>query len=290
VSGSSAAETSSPSSRQSPGTVSEVIAAFRKAAGDQARLKVRTFVADGVVDHSPRTHRCPYGIRFSRPNQFLVYEREMAIPELGPKGQPKVFALAKGLGWLLDGQGRAMGAVVPQGRAAPPDPKPAVARREVLRVALGMVPDLMLESSIVSFVAEGKATRDGKSFNVLAVADEIGPFGKLYFDPSSGLPSILEYRFISNIPRPTEYVRAVHYEDFRDVSGIKLPFSMRQEKIRTPEEPGGGLVPGGVVIERYVVNQEIEARLFVNPGASQIETILPDPKGSSRPGPVLKSS
>jgi hypothetical protein len=132
---------------------------------------------------------------------------------------------------------------------------------------LGVVPDLLLQSSIVSASDKETMTAGSERLVGLAVADDAGPFGTLVFSEKTGLPVSLTFRYVTPIPTPQTLEMVMRYGDYRRVSGRLFPHSIDRES--------HGEVSLRLRIARYVVNGELPDELFTPATTQTIDRIVP---------------
>lgn len=255
----------------SPST-KEALSRFRAAArsGDSG---LRAIAAEGITRHRGKSYVCPHRLRFSYPYHYQFAERDMAIPENGPGGWPRVYTITRSGAWT-HGVGRGSAPFVPQGRPAPANPAPIVAQREVLKVAVGIVPDWLVDASLVSLGRAETLTRGGETLTAIEVSDAVGPFGRLYFSTRTHLPVTFEYDYITNIPRPTREMVTFHFADFRRVAGALLPFTITREY--------NGQGNDAMHVTRYDIGGALPDGAFQQPSSDRLDAILPPAAAAAR--------
>jgi len=256
-----------PSTAESRARATEVIANVREATGGEAWHDVQSLAAEGVVQHSRNPTQCPTWFRFARPNRYQTLERHLSMSGRGPSnGTPVIFTLRNGEGWLEDVVMRA-----PYVTGVPPSEAEArsiVARRDVLRTALGIVPHWLADASLVTLSFSAAIEEDGRTLLALDVSDDDGPFATLYVDEGTRLPARLHYRLVDLLPSPHDAFAMLYYDDFRSVDGIRLPFRIGY---------GYGTIEphGTTTLSSYTINPTFDASLFRKPSAGHLDEIVP---------------
>jgi len=256
-----------PSTPESRARAADVIASVREATGGEAWDGVQSLAAEGVVRHSRNPTQCPTWFRFARPNRYQTLERHMSMSGRGPStGTPVIFTLRNGEGWLEDVVMRA-----PYVTGVPPDEAGArsiIARRDVLRTALGIVPHWLTDASLVTISYAATIEEEGRALVALDVSDDDGPFATLYVAEETHLPFKLHYRLVDLVPSPHETFAMLYYDDFRSVEDLTLPFRIGYGYATV--EPHGSTTLSG-----YTLNPTFDASLFRKPSAGHLDEIVP---------------
>ncbi len=109
---------------------------------------------------------------------------------------------------------------------------------------------------------EGRKSILAKEYIVLNQAAENGVTATHYIDPET----FLRYKFTSNLPNPAEIITS----DYRDVDGIKVPFSIRQIQ--------NGQEAAVISVTEHKFNLNLEDSLFERPAAADQKEITVSPK------------
>lgn len=223
----------------------------------------RGLQADGEVDEYPTTFRCPFWIRLVDNLDFQTVERHLPSPGF-PAGHPFVYTIEHSTGWMFEESHQPYEPYLP---TPPPaiDRESTRARREVLRLLMGIAPDLAVEASLVTLSPTSAAHVNGQT--AFDVADAAGTFGTLYFDASSHLPVALTYRFVSLIPQRHDAQIQERFGDWRMATNVLLPFAF------TREEDGKGT--SAIKIARYHTEEFVGLRVFQKPASGNVEAVLP---------------
>jgi hypothetical protein len=223
----------------------------------------RGLQADGEVDEYPTTFRCPFWIRLADDADFQTIERHLPSTEF-PGGRPFVYTIEHGSAWMFEQSHQPYEPYFP---SPPPasDRQSTRARREVLKLLMGIAPDVAVDASLVT-LSTSSAAHDS-SQTALHVADEAGVSGTLYLDSGSHLPVAFTYRFVSLLPQKHDAQIQERFSDYRMVNKVLLPFEFVREE--------DGKRTSTIKITRYHAEELLNSPVFRQPPPGQIESVVP---------------
>lgn len=245
-----------------------VIQEFKAAAGRSGKTSVLSLVGEGGSQHDGLSNDCPFWLRIGYPNMYQIIDRHLPRNER-PGGDPMVYTNNQGNGWLWEKQPQPyLPHLSPTHALSANEAAEIIGAREPFRFALGVVPDWASESGLVKFAYSGAVVDGQKQLTELSVSDRYGQFAELRFDARSHLPDSLRYHFVGKVPSTVERTIVMHYSDFRQFSGLIVPFMFKRESET-------GISSPTTRISRYSANDGLKPTAFVKLPAAQIEASLP---------------
>ena len=203
------ATTATPSPSPTPNQEQVVEAIFAKYAealgGQEAADRVETYALKGSFEVTGRPVKLPVEIYVKKPDKSLMVIKVPGVGEIrrGRSG---------GQAWVVT-------PFSPRAQEDSPNELAEVERDHDLYKA-GRIRELYPEVRL-----EGKARLRGRDVYVVEGKPAEGPAEKLLFDTETGL--LLRWDVVRRAPgRPTVFAR-VYLEDYREVDGLKVPFTVK---------------------------------------------------------------
>jgi hypothetical protein len=196
--------TASPSQGQTE-IVDQILDKYADAVGGPAAIdRITSYNATGTFETS----------LFREKGAFEVWGKEPG-KSLSVITFPRIGTLKKG----FDGENRWV--QTPAGTLSDESPKQmAQVERDADVYRAGKIKTLYQSMRL-----EGKARLNGRDAYVVEGEPVKGPTEKLFFDTDSGL--LLRWDMVRRNPQRGNIFVKVHLDDYRDVDGLKVPFSMR---------------------------------------------------------------
>jgi zinc protease len=202
-----AAPTPTPTPNQGQ-AVETIFAKYAEALGGQeAADRVESYVLKGHFEVTGRPLKLPVEIYVKKPDKSLMV---VELPGVGAIRRGR----SGGVSWVqtpFPAQARADG--------DSPNELTEVERDHDLYKA-GRIRELYTEVSL-----EGKARLKGRDVYVVEGRPEKGPAEKMLFDVETGL--LLRWDIVRRAPGQPNVFARVYLDDYREVDGLKVPFTVR---------------------------------------------------------------
>jgi hypothetical protein len=194
-----------PSPSDQAALVDQILARYTEAVGGQAAIdRVTSYKAQGTFETS----------LFREHGAFEVWGKDPG-KSLSVTTFPRVGTLKKG----FDGENRWV--QTPAGAVSDESPKQmAEVERDAEVYRAGKI-----KSLYQSMRLDGKASLNGRDAYVVEGEPIKGAKEKLFFDTDSGL--LLRWDMVRRDPQRGNIFVKVHLDDYREVDGVKVPFSVR---------------------------------------------------------------
>lgn len=187
-------------------TVEQVLDKYSQALGGKAAIeKMSTLVIKGTVDVPSTGETGTMELYRKAPNKEMQF---ISTPSNGPT--QRGFDGTAGWNWDPD--------------SGPSDMSPADLM--AMKLESDFYRDIRLKELYPKISVKGKEKVGSREAYVVEAPRQDGSVEKMYFDTQSGL--LVQSEAPMEVPEEGKTVVNVQYEDYREVEGIKVPFTIRQ--------------------------------------------------------------
>jgi hypothetical protein len=258
IAGERVASTTAPaaSSREVDGLIER----YRKATGRSTGHPLRSLRVDGKI-HTPLYPSAPRPLifRMLQPDSLQWAERRKARD----KEVAVVLTLQGHSAWM---EGTKLMGTTNLPPSAPQMGKDvANVRRKLFELALGLVPDVVLDLPGIRTRHESTGNND----ETIVISDQFGEIGKLYF--SDALPTHFTIRRSGVVPSLGSYDVTLRYEEWREEDGLLFPHLFKRED--QPNQPGAS--SQRFEFHQYSPNAAIPTTMFGKVGGERLQLLLP---------------